>query len=209
MKTYLMAIAIGLFLSLTTLFAQTPPPDSTATTPPRWAIQLNTQHQDLLYQIQYGQLGVTDPVNIRPLYSIDFQRFYAKNIQTRRFLSGQIGMYNNLYHERWISFKIGYGVEQKIGKRLFGSLRMEGGMALVRNTDVRYQYEDGKWVEAKGDSPLYADIVLGPRMDFGYRVGNTKNPIDIIATANLTLHLNPRVGGIPYYGIGLGVRYGF
>jgi hypothetical protein len=147
-------------------------------------------------------------VNFRPLYSVDIQRFSYKKPKTKRFFSGQVGFYNNLYHERWLSFKLGYGMEKQLFKNFTGSLRMESGFALVRNADPRYRYEDGKWVKAKNDSPIFADIVFGPRLDLAYRVSDKSHPIDLIATSNLTLHLNPRVGGIPYYGIGLGARVG-
>lgn len=174
----------------------------------KWAAQVNVQHQDLQFQLQFGQLGVVHEVSFRPLYSVDIQRFLLKKPTSKRFFSGQIAFHNNLYHERWLSVKLGYGIEKQLFKNFSASLRMESGFALVKNTDVRYQYEEGKWVQAKNDSPTYADIVLGPRLDLVYRVSDKAHPIDIIGTSNLTLHLNPRVGGIPYYAVGLGARFG-
>ena len=193
-------LAIG-----SSLFAQT----ESAPELRRWSAQLNFQQQDLLFEIPVGQLGVVHQVRLRPRVTLEAQRFFREGERGRAFGSAQIGYYHNLYHDRWLSFKAGIGYEWKFGSRFFGSLRMEGGAARVKRSDVQYIYEDGVWVPTKNEAKANVDVLLSPRVDVGYRVLRGPIPMDIVANADLTLNANSRIGLIPFYGLGLGFRIEF
>lgn len=206
-KNIHIAFATILCLATSPLFgqkkAETPPP-------PKWAIQSNIQHQDILFDIDFGQLAVAHDVKIRPFYSLELQRFKTtKNPNRRLFAVAELGYYNNLYHDRWLALKLGIGSERKIGN-FFIAARIQGGLARVKSADVQYVLEDNKWVISKETRLITKDLLLSPRIDVGYRIRNNEHPIDVVLNYQMTLYVSPVLEvGIPYHGYGLGVRYGF
>lgn len=175
---------------------------------PKWALQLGVQHQDLTLRIPYGQLGTIHQVGIRPYYSLGAQRSFGYRKKSHRFFSGQIGFYNNTYHENWLCAKLGYGREFQFLKKGFVSLRLETGLIRAKNSDVQYIYESGEWVKAKNYAQASMDITLAPRLDFGYRILEGNLPIDLLVSSQLMIHYDSSIGsGLPTYGAGLGLRF--
>ncbi|MEL7529841.1 MAG: hypothetical protein AAFN10_00960 [Bacteroidota bacterium] len=175
---------------------------------PKWSLQFNAQHQDVLLRYDIGLLGVTHEVKIRPAFSLEAQRYFKVKAKSRLFASGQLGHYRNLYHERWNSLQLGLGWERTLFAGLFLNLRINAGVAHTRNADPQYIYENGEWVPTKTAAQQYVDLVMGPRLDLGYRIPTQGNPIDIIATTSGILHYNKILEFLyPHYGLGLGVRY--
>ncbi len=196
------ALIFGLLLSNLMLFAQIEEDKPTN----NWNVQFNIQHQDLMVGFDYGQLGVYHKVNIRPMYSVEIQRYFKNK---KRFLNGQISYYDNLYHDRTLAFQLGYFTERNIYKGLFVVSGMELGLARVKSSDTQYILEDGKWMPMPNEVPAFTTIMFGPRLDFGYRIMENDHPIDILLKSHLSLRLDAQVGGLPFYGVGVGVRYGF
>lgn len=178
-------------------------------TSPKWAAQINLQQQDLLFQIDVGELGVLHDVKFRPRYALDVQYFYKEKARGRSFAFGQLSYFNNLYHDRWMGIKLGMGFEWEFSKRFFGSIRGGFGVSRVKSSDIQYRYEDGAWVQTKNEERANVDYILTPRIDIGYRISDKAIPIDIVANSHLTIDVNTRVGIIPFYGVGLGLRVGF
>jgi len=173
-----------------------------------WAIQANFQHQDLLIDIPFGQLGVYDQVNFRPVYSIEVQKYLKDKKRYRRFFSLQGYFYNNLYHDNSYGVQLGYFKERKIYKGLFVVSGMEIGIGEIQNSDPVYIYEENEWKPTENTSPAYTSVSFGPRLDIGYRILDKENYLDVILKSHLTLRLENRSGGLPFYGVGFGVRYG-
>lgn len=203
MKTIFLSI-IGSFifcLQAANTFAQVAEVDS------KWSLQLNVQQQDLAVQIPYGALGTVYPVGIRPFYSLDIQKRLKSKEKSHTFLSGQLGFYNNLYHERWMTAKIGFGREFNIASKWFASLRLEGGVARSKNSDVQYVYESGKWVPTDNYAKGSIDMLLAPRLDIGYRLIESEHALDAVMTSQLLMHVDTSLeSGIPMYGLGVGLR---
>ena len=174
-----------------------------------WSAQLNVQHQDYLFDFNFGQLGVVYQVGIRPQVGLEVQRVIKRKENKTRFVTGQVGLYNNPYNERWLYLKLGIGKERIFDNGFFFNFRIEGGLARVSNIDPQYILEDGKWVPTDNYAESHIDFMFGPRLDLGYRISDAGNPIDVVLNSNLNLHLNPEIGGIPYRALGFGVRYGF
>jgi hypothetical protein len=178
--------------------------------PNKWAVQLNIQHQDLLVNLDFGQLSVAHDVGFRPFYTAELQRFiYTKNPKRQFFAVAELGYYNNLYHDRWLSAKLGIGSQRKLGNFFIAS-RVQGGLSRTKGEDIQYVLENDKWVVSKANRPTTIDLLLSPRIDVGYRITETKNQIDLFFNYQMTLYVSPVLEiGIPYHGYGLGVRYGF
>jgi len=204
MKYTKVLLSLGLLLATTGLWAQETEEH------PQWSVQLGVQQQDLAMQIPYGQLGTLHKVYIRPFYSLDLQRTLKQGKRTQLFASGQLGFYNNLYHERWISAKVGIGLEGSLFKRGFYSLRTEAGLARTKSSDVQYAYENGKWVPTENFAKASVDVLMAPRLDLGYRVLDGTHKLDLVLTSQLLLHIDTSIeSGLPLYGLGTGIRYHF
>lgn len=175
---------------------------------PQWSVQFNAQHQDVLLLYDIGLLAVTHKVNIRPAFSLEAQKYIKSKPKSRTFVSGRLGHYRNLYHERWNSFQLGLGWERTLFAGLFLNLRISAGVAHTKNADPQYVHENGEWVAVSNSDQQYMALVMGPRLDLGYRFKTQGNPIDLIATSHATLHYNKILEfPYPHYGLGLGVRY--
>lgn len=174
----------------------------------RWYVQANLQHQDMAFEIPYGQLGVVHDVHIRPFYNAEIQYLLSQTSKKKRYLTGQLGYYNNLYHNQALSLKLGYAREYKLFKIIIVNIRGDVGIAAVKNSDVQYVYEEGKWVAAPNYDPTRLAFLISPHLDLGYRIRENKNPIDLFLTSHLLLINDYEWGALPYYGIGVGVRYG-
>ncbi|MEM6344705.1 MAG: hypothetical protein AAF927_12520 [Bacteroidota bacterium] len=175
---------------------------------PHWSLQFNTLHQDVLLRYDIGLLGVTHNVNIRPAFSLEAQRYFRVRAKSRLFFSGQLGHYRNLYHERWNSLQLGIGWERNIFAGLFVNLRLQAGLAHTRNADPQYVYENGEWVPLSRATQQYFALLIGPRLDLGYRFDIQGHAIDLIATTQTQVHYNQIIEfPYPHYGLGLGLRY--
>jgi hypothetical protein len=205
-KLYI-ALIIFSFLGTSTLFAQN---EISILPVNKWAVQANFQHQDLIFDIDFGQLAVADEVNVRPRYSLEIQRFFnLKSTKNRFFAVAEIDYFHNLYHDKWIGLKLGLGREWQIGN-FFIAPRLLGGLARTQGADIQYIYENEKWVVSQEPRTATTDLLLSPRLDFGYRIIESKNPIDIFVNYQMTLYLSPENDiGLPYHGYGFGFRYGF
>jgi hypothetical protein len=176
----------------------------------KWAVQANFQHQDLLFEIDLGQLAVVHDVKIRPRYSVEIQRFFnSKNFKNRSYVVAEIDYFHNLYHDKWLGFKLGFGREWQIGAFII-SPRILGGLARTQGADVQYIYENEKWIVSETPRNVTTDLLLSPRLDAGYRIVSGGNPIDVFINYQMTLYVsNENQIGLPYHGYGFGVRYGF
>jgi len=174
-----------------------------------WSAQLNVQHQDYLFDFNFGQLGVVYEVGMRPQVGLEVQWVITRKENKSRFVTGQLGFYNNPYNERWLYLRFGVGKERIYNNGFFFNFRMEAGVARVSNIDPQYILEDGKWIPTDNYAQPRTDFMFGPRLDLGYRISDAGNPIDVVLNSNLNLHINPEIGGIPYRALGFGVRYGF
>ncbi len=174
-----------------------------------WSAQLNVQHQDYLFDFNFGQLAVVYEVGIRPQIGLEVQRVIKRKDNKSVLATGQLGIYNNPYNERWLYLRLGVGKERIFDNGFFFSFRIEGGLARVSSIDPQYILEDGKWVATNNYTEPRIDFMFGPRLDLGYRISDAGNPIDVVLNSNLNLHLSPQVGAIPYRALGFGVRYGF
>lgn len=202
--------ALVLLLSTLQLAAQEAQEPAEAAESPSWMAQVNVVHQDLAVRIVYGQLATVYHVPIRPFYSLDLQHNLKKSELGQFFVSGQLGFYNNLYHERWISGKIGFGREGSFLTKGFYTIRVEGGLARAKSSDVQYALEDGKWVPTENFAKPSVDILMGPRLDIGYPLLNKTHRLDLVLTSQLLLHIDTSIeSGLPLYGIGAGLRYHF
>jgi hypothetical protein len=203
---YIAFVAI-LFLGTSPLFGQE---NSDEFEPNKWSMQLNFQHQDLLFDLGFGQLSIAHNVKIRPFYTLELYRYkQTKNPNRRLFALAELGYYNNLYHNRWLSLKLGVGSEYQIGN-FFISSRIQGGLANVKSADIQYIYKEGKWIVSEETRLITKDLLISPRIDIGYRIRNNNHPIDIVINYQMTFYFSPVLEiNIPYHGYGVGVRYGF
>ena len=202
MKNYLYIILV--FCSIN-VFAQDNESNDT-----KWAAQLNFQHQDLLFELDYGQLGVYHDVKIRPHTTLELYRFINTRKENRKlFFTTELGYFNNLYHYKWLALKLGMGSERRLGNFIISS-RILGGIARTQGADIQYVLSNNQWIVNDEKRNPTLDYLMTPRIDVGYRIFNDKNPIDIFLNYQMTLYLSPAQGvGLPYQGYGLGVRYGF
>ncbi|MEL6698276.1 MAG: hypothetical protein AAFP89_18665 [Bacteroidota bacterium] len=176
----------------------------------KWSIQLSLQHQDLLLgdELVVGQLGVVFNTWMRPQYVLDAQRYMRITNGVYLFGSGRFSYFRNLYFDRWISLKLGGGMEFRVKKRVIASGRLELGGSHVKNTDVQYILEDGVWVPTPNIIPPSWMPQVTLRSDLGYRVWNSDTPVDVFVNASATLINNANFGPLPYGAMGVGVRYG-
>ena len=157
---------------------------------PSWSLQFNTLHQDVLLRYDIGQLGVTHDVKIRPAFSLEAQKYLKVKAKSRLFANAQLGHYRNLYHERWNSLQLGLGWERTIVAGLFVNLRIAAGVAHTRSADPQYVYENGEWIPQSKAAQQYFALLMGPRLDLGYRFDIQGHAIDLIATSQSQIHYN-------------------
>lgn len=177
------------------------------TTENSWSAQFNVQHHDLGGSINFGLLGVVNEVKIRPYYTLEGQYAMQRKPNKKRIFSGQLGYYQDLYHERWITAKLGLGTEWSLVKGFYLGMRAEFGLAGIKNADLQYEYDGEKWVVADNTAPYRIGLILNPRLDLGYRMIQGAHPIDIVITGQTSL-VGSEIGILPYVAYGLGVRYG-
>ena len=178
--------------------------------PDRWNVQLNLQHKDItvLDELYIGQLGVSHRVWIRPFYSLDIQRSFFNNPGFKFFFTGQIGYYANLYSDHWTSWDLGFGLEKRIFKKFFLSLRYKLGRASWKAKDVQYIYDGELWVKSPNPSEAEGHNLSVLRLDLGFRWKEGKHPIDLIAHSQISLLNHNDYGAIPYGAVGIGIRHG-
>lgn len=198
-KTYLF-VCLSLFVQ-TLVFSQAEVGTKT------WALQLNVQHQDLSADIDFGQLGVVEKVTLRPFYTLDVEYAMQRKPNRKRIFTAQLGYYNNLYHEVWLTAKAGVGNEWQLFNKFYLGARAEFGATWVKPSDVRYRYDGERWVETENTALFDRGVFISPRLDFGYRIIEGNHPIDVAVNGTFSL-AETGIGLAPYYAYGLGVRYG-
>ncbi|MEL6132061.1 MAG: hypothetical protein AAFR59_01715 [Bacteroidota bacterium] len=210
MKIHHILIGAMLLLPFYAIGQDTNVPSELTTKKEKWNLQLSIQHQDLLLgdELDVGQLGVVFNAWMRPRYVLDAQRLIRLGEGVYMFGTGQISYYRNLYFDRWLSFKLGGGMEFRIERRILVSGRLEIGGGHVKNTDVQYILEDGIWVPTQNVIPPKWMPQVSLRSDLGYRVLDDVHLLDVFVNGNVTLINNPTFGPLPYGAFGIGVRYG-
>lgn len=207
-KIYFLLVLLPILWNSTSLLAQEETKKEVEES--KWAVQFNVQHQDIMFQnlLNFGTLRVFDQVNIRPVYSLEAQRYFSVKPKSKRFLAAQVGYFNSLYHQEWFMAKLAYARERTIYKGLFVSLRAEFGITRIKDNDPQYIYENEKWVVTDNFGAARTGFLFGSRLDIGYRVTSGTHPIEALLITQGNIHFDQNIGALPYYGIGIGVRYG-
>ncbi|MEO0899795.1 MAG: hypothetical protein AAFY71_25510 [Bacteroidota bacterium] len=176
----------------------------------QWSAQINLSHQDLVVSQPFfiGQLGVAHQVRVRPEISSDIMYILRNDKKISFLASGSVGYYHNLYQEAWFSYQLGIGLRAKFGKKLFMDLQFQNGNAHVRYSDVQYVLEDGIWVKANSDKPKFRGRLTTIKLNLGYTLREGSHPISLMGSGKISLLGDPDFGPIPYYGYGIGLRYG-
>lgn len=184
-----------------------------------WAATLNLFHQDRGIAIDAGSLQTTNPVSIRPGFSLAIERTWdeGKRKGTRLFQDLHAGFWQNPYSENYLFLGTRLGADI----RIFGQLRLTPSLIYrigrAKTKDIRYAYEEGKWVPTDNSTPGFLRQTLGPDIQWSWRFAPTSaHPIDFQVGANWLLALkympvDPE--GAPnlflYKTFRVGLRYGF
>lgn len=197
---------ITLVVLAQTLVAQAPAPQL-------WSGRLDFFHQDYISEFSFGQLGVYDPVYIRPGVRVGVERSWVTKNHFRLYQDLMVGYYHNTYDERSWTLGTDLGVEWRIFKQFRLGLPLGLHYNNVKAIDVRYAYVGDKWVKAKNTDPAIHRLQVQLGLNIGWRfLPTSAHPIDLFANANLSAigPWEPNVG-VPfliYKAAGLGVRVG-
>jgi hypothetical protein len=180
---------------------------------PQYAARLDLYHQDWLGNFSYGQLGVMDPVHVRPGVRVGIERTWISKSHFRLYQDVLVGYYHNTYEERSWTIGSDIGFEWRLWKQLSLALPIGLHYNNVKAIDVRYVYEGDKWVKAKNDDPIVHRIQVPVGLNLGWRfLPDALHPIDVFANANVALLSPWQPGaGIPFLltkSLGLGLRVG-
>jgi len=184
-----------------------------------WAATLNLFHQDMGIAIDAGSLQTTNPVSIRPGFSLAIECTWdeGKRKGTRLFQDLHAGFWQNPYSENYLFLGTRLGADL----RIFSQLRLTPSLIYrigrAKTKDIRYAYEEGKWVPTDNSTPGFLRQTLGPDIQWSWRFAPTSaHPIDFQVGANWLLALkympvDPE--GAPnlylYKTFRIGLRYGF
>ena len=181
----------------------------------RWAVNMQFFHQDYAIDLDPGQLGVTDATALRPGVSAGIERTWRNigNDRIRLFQDLNVGFWNSPYSENY-SF---VGTRLAADFRIFKQLRLTTGalyrIGRAKTKDVRYIYENEKWIPAKNSTPGFLRQNVGFDTRLGWRFApNSAHPIDIQFGINWTLawkfapaQINANL--MPYKAFQVGLRY--
>lgn len=170
----------------------------------KFSIQFNIQHQDLPISLDVGELQTIHKVSFRPYVSADVQYNFKNRENESRFITAHLGYYYNQYNSRWLATNLGYGGRLSLGDRLSLAPSMELGVGFARDRTVLYRFESEKWVGQSEAVDMTYEIIVKPRLDIGYSINQS---IGVVITMHGLLFSDEDLFAIPYYGLGLGLRY--
>ncbi len=185
----------------------------------KWAAGFHVFHQDQGFKIDVGQLAVTDRVRVRPGFSAGLERTWteSKNARFRLFQDVHAGFWHNPYSENYSFLGTRLGMDFRIFKqlRLSPGLIYRAGRAKTR--DVRYVYENEKWVPSNNSTPAFFRQNAGLDMQVSWRFrAASAHPISLEIGGNYLLawkYLPTGIAGEPNFflfrSLRAGVRYGF
>jgi hypothetical protein len=200
-------LIFGLFFALaTSLSAQ----DSTS----RWGIVLNGFHQEFGLNIDVGSLQTTNPVLIRPGFSAGIERTWleGKRGRGRLYQDLHIGNWYSPYSENYAFIGTKVGVDIKVFKQLRFSPALSYRAGMAKPKDIRYIYENDRWVPSGNLSPAFLKQMVGLNLQLSYRfLRTTSHPIDFHFGANYqyTWKFLPVAYSNPFFyrALEVGVRY--
>lgn len=170
----------------------------------KFSIQFNIQHQDLPINLDVGELQTIHTVSFRPYLSADFQYNLKNRGNQSRFITAHLGYYYNQYNSRWLATNVGYGGRLALGDRLSVAPSLELGIGFARDQTVNYRFESDKWIGQSEAADMTYEVIVKPRLDIAYAVNQS---IGVVVTMHGLLFSDEDLFAIPYYGIGLGLRY--
>lgn len=170
----------------------------------KFSIQLNIQHQDLPIDLDVGELQTIHKVLFRPYVSADFQYNFKHQEKRSKFITAHLGYYYNQYNSRWLATNVGYGGRFALGDRLSIASSMELGVGFARDRTVNYRFETDKWIGQSEAADMTYEIIIKPRLDVSYSINQSTG---VVVTIHGLLFSDEDLFAIPYYGIGVGLRY--
>lgn len=168
------------------------------------SFQLNIQHQDLPINLDVGELQTIHNVIFRPYISAEVQYNFNQKEKKQTFIVAHVGYFYNQYNSRWIATNLGYGGRFKMGKRMSIVPSFEIGIGFARDQTVQYTYENEKWVGRSTPDIMTYEFIAKPRLDIMYSMTQS---FDIAFTMHGMLFSDEDLYAIPYYGMGVGLRY--
>lgn len=145
-----------------------------------WALNIQLFHQDNGIDASAGSLGVTDRVWLRPGFTAGLERTWLEGKRVRLFQDLHTGLWRNTYAENYafVGTRLGLDV------RVFRQLRLTPGFLYrygsVKPRDVRYVYEEGKWVPANNSTPRFRRQTLAVDAQVSWRFGAASaHPVDL------------------------------
>jgi hypothetical protein len=156
----------------------------------KWAVNVQLMHQDFGVDLTAGQLQTTDAVLLRPGFTAGIERTWrtSKNGRRRLFQDAHLGFWNNPYSQNYTFVGTRFASEIRLFKQLRFSPGLIYRIGRAKTTDVRYVYENNKWVPSNNSTPGFLRQQVGPEARLSYRFGaNSAHPIDLQVGANFTL----------------------
>lgn len=166
-------------------------------------------HQDNLFTLDFGALGVYDKVTLRPGISLSLEYDWINKKFFRFYSSVKTGFQNNPYEERFVTIGSNTGIEFLAFKRLLIAPRGGLDYNFVKPTDIRYEYDGDKWVVSKNLDPVFSRITASVGLDLGYRIRKGYKPIDLLINGTATIggpYIKDSVPIWAWKSLGLGLR---
>lgn len=147
-----------------------------------WALNVQLFHQDNGIKFSAGSLGVTDRVSLRPGFTTGLERSWleGKRGRVRLFQDLHIGAWRNTYAENYafVGSRLGLDI------RVFRQLRLTPSFfyryGSVKPRDVRYTYQEGKWVPADNSTPRFSRQTLAADVQLSWRFrAASAHPVDL------------------------------
>ena len=183
----------------------------------RWAANMQFFHQDFAIDLDPGQLGVTDATSVRPGISAGIERTWKNigNDRIRLFQDLNLGFWNSPYSENYTFI----GTRLAADFRVFKQLRLTTGVLYrigrAKTKDVRYIYENEKWVPSKNSTLGFFRQNAGFDTRLGWRfAARSAHPVDVQVGINWTIAWKFAPAEISanlmlYKALQVGLRYGF
>jgi hypothetical protein len=172
MRLYLFVLAVSCLFTAPVLAQQTD----------KWALTAQFFHQDDAIDYDLGSLATSDPVHLRPGFTLGVERTWWKS------KGGKIRLSQDLHVGHWISpYAEQYsfaGTKLGLEWRLFRQLRLATGLfyryGAVRPRDVRYVYDGEKWVRSTEKAPAFGRHTVAVDLQLGWRFRpQAAHPFDV------------------------------
>lgn len=204
MNTNKYILVIVLCIAYTTVFAQE--------TVSKLSVRADFYHLDNAVNLNVGALGVYDKVIIRPGIGLSAQYDWKKSEKKRLYSTLKLAFVNNTYEDRWGSIGTDLGFERIFWNRLVFGMNLGLHYNLAKAVDVRYVYENNKWIPAENDDPLLSRMQIKSGLELGYRIKDGARPMDVLITAGGSI-VSPylrdsSLSAWVYRTLGVGVRMG-